>query len=87
MASLFSMQNAMKGPKGPMGGSEPGDTGDSEDYSGDLQDPNENSENSDIGAGPFDAYADTVLDAKASPEDRKAALREAILTLIEEQGK
>jgi|SRR4051812_25800908 hypothetical protein len=37
-------------------------------------------------AGPFDAYAETVLDAKAPTEDRISALREAILTLIEEKG-
>jgi hypothetical protein len=39
----------------------------------------------DVGLGPFDAYADTVLDAEAPIEDRCEALRQAILTLIEER--
>lgn len=58
-----------------------------EDYSDDAAPAgDEEGEPEDLQAGPFDAYAETVLDAKAPTEDRISALREAILTLIEEQG-
>lgn len=59
-------------------------TEDDEDYSDDAM-PAEDEEPMGEMGGPFDAYADTVLDAAASPEDRKEALRQAILTLIEER--
>lgn len=36
--------------------------------------------------GPFDTYADTVFNPEATPEERSSALREAILTVIEERG-
>lgn len=75
MAGLFSMQSPPA-----LGGDEDESL---DDYSGDLDEPSDEPTDVDV-AGPFDAYADTVLDAKASPEDRKAALREAIMTLIEE---
>lgn len=78
MAGLFSMQ-------APAPTSDAGEDDMSlDDFSDDALEPAEDSEDADLGAGPFDAYADTVLDAEASPEDRKAALREAIMTLIEE---
>lgn len=36
--------------------------------------------------GPFDSYAATIFDAKADTAAKVEALREAILTLIEEMG-
>ena len=63
------------------------DAGDDDDYSGDSLPADEESEPADTEpGGPFDAYAETVLDAKAPMGDRVSALREAILTLLEEQG-
>lgn len=59
---------------------------DTEDYSDDSAPADDESAEPDAMAGPFDAYAETVLDAKAPTEDRISALREAILTLIEEKG-
>jgi hypothetical protein len=81
MAGLFSMQAPS-----PSAAEPAGDELESlDDYSGDLDEPGEGDGADEVDmAGPFDAYAETVLDAKASPEDRKAALREAIMTLIEE---
>jgi hypothetical protein len=35
-------------------------------------------------AGPFEAYADTVLNVEAPIEERTEALRQAIQTIIEE---
>jgi hypothetical protein len=60
------------------------DMDDGDDFAEDLAPPGDE-EMPELGAGPFDAYAETVLDAEADPEDRKSALREAILTLIEEK--
>ena len=37
-------------------------------------------------AGPFESYADTVFNVEATPDERASALREAILTVIEERG-
>lgn len=56
---------------------------DDDDFAGagDVEDEPE----PEVGLGPFDAYADTVLDAEAPVEDRREALRQAILTLIEER--
>jgi hypothetical protein len=39
----------------------------------------------DVEGGAFEAYADTVFNPEASLEERSSALREAILTLVEEQ--
>ncbi len=39
-----------------------------------------------LGAGPFDAYAETVFDTEADPAARADALRQAILTILEERG-
>lgn len=78
MAGLF----AKMGP--PTGMTEPGD--DTDDYSDDALPEDADADMPDLDAGPFDAYADTVLDNDASPEDRKAALREAIMSLIEEHS-
>lgn len=39
-----------------------------------------------LGAGPFEAYCETVLNADAPYEERCEALRQAILTIIEERG-
>lgn len=79
---------AIGGPSKPGKGmpTEPGYDGDDEDDSGDMAPPGDDDASDDPGGGPFDAYADTVLDDKADPEDRKDALRQAIMTLIEEQG-
>lgn len=65
------------------------DTSAGEDFASDLMPADDEMETDpmELGGGPFDAYADTVLDAEADPADRKDALRQAILTLIEEQGK
>lgn len=57
-----------------------------EDYSDDAAPAGDEEEPEDTMAGPFDAYAETVLDAKAPMEDRVSAFREAVLTLIEEQN-
>lgn len=78
MAGLF----AKMGP--PAGMTEPGE--DDDDYSDDALPEDAGDADVELDAGPFDAYADTVLDAEASPEDRKEALRQAIMTLIEENG-
>lgn len=41
----------------------------------------------DIGGGPFDDYAATALDPEADPASRADALRQAILTVLEERGR
>jgi hypothetical protein len=58
---------------------------DEDDFSDDAL-PSLDEVEDDPGAGPFDAYAETVLDADAPIEERKDALRECILTLLEERG-
>lgn len=39
-----------------------------------------------LGAGPFEAYAETIFSPDASTEEKTEALRQAFLTLLEEQG-
>jgi len=58
---------------------------DLEDYSSDLEE-DAPSMDLDVGAGPFEAYCETVLDDKAPYEERCEALRQAILTVVEERG-
>jgi hypothetical protein len=62
------------------------DDDDLDDYAEDLEmsDPEDEAQ---IGAGPFDAYAETVFDVDADPAARTDALREAILTVLEERGR
>lgn len=66
----------------------PEESGEDDDmYAEDMMSPDEEgSTDEEMPSGPFDSYADTVLDAEASPEERKEALRQAIMTLIEERG-
>lgn len=62
-----------------------GSDDDSEDYSSDLE-PTDPSDDKSDGSGPFDAYAETVFDTEADPAARSDALRQAILTVLEESG-
>jgi hypothetical protein len=56
-----------------------------DDFSGDLEDPAPADD--DPSGGPFDAYAETVFDDSADPAARTDALRQAILTALEESGR
>lgn len=58
-----------------------------EDYADDLGEPESDEELEPLAAGPFDAYAETIFDAEADPAARSDALRQAILTVLEENGK
>jgi hypothetical protein len=60
---------------------------DLEDFSGDLELGEPSSDDSGDGGGPFDAYAETVFDVEADPASRSDALRQAILTVLEESGR
>jgi hypothetical protein len=62
------------------------DDDDLSDYAGDLEmgDP---AEDTDDASGPFDAYAETAFDTEADPAARSDALRQAILTVLEESGR
>jgi len=63
----------------------------------DEYDPDEYADDAELGAGedddmgpmagPFESYADTIFNPEATPEEKSSALREAILTVIEEQGR
>ncbi len=57
-----------------------------DDFSDDLAMPAAEEEDEGIGAGPFDAYAETAFDTEADPAARSDALRQAILTVLEESG-
>jgi hypothetical protein len=60
---------------------------DSEDDSGDSAPVGDEPDSPDEpGAGPFDAYAETIFDPKSDTPTKTDALRQAILTLIEERG-
>jgi hypothetical protein len=59
---------------------------DEDDFSDDAMPIAEDEEEPALGAGPFEAYAETVFDAEAPPEARSDALRQAILTILEERG-
>lgn len=58
-----------------------------EDFSGDLEDLDMVDDGEATSAGPFDAYAETVFDLEADPAARSDALRQAILTALEESGR
>jgi hypothetical protein len=60
---------------------------DPEEYAGDLDDIEEPDESEPLAAGPFDSYAKTVFDENADPAERADALRQAIMTMIEESGR
>lgn len=56
-----------------------------DDFSDDLAMPAAEEEDEGVG-GPFDAYAETAFDTEADPAARSDALRQAILTVLEESG-
>lgn len=60
---------------------------DADDFADDAL-PAEDDEDAapELGAGPFEAYCETVLNADAPYEERCEALRQAILTVLEERG-
>jgi hypothetical protein len=72
-----------------MGGPRPAEEDDDlDDYADDLELADDDSaEPEALGAGPFDAYAETVFDVEADPASRTDALRQAILTVLEERGR
>jgi hypothetical protein len=59
-----------------------------DDFASDLEasPPPEDMGDPGMGAGPFDDYAATVFDDAADPAARSDALRQAILTILEERG-
>lgn len=60
---------------------------DEEDDSGDSAPVGDEPDSTDEpGAGPFDTYAETIFDPKSDTPTKTDALRQAILTLIEERG-
>jgi hypothetical protein len=59
---------------------------DDDDFSDDALPAEDEEEMPELGAGPFEAYAETVFDPAASVEEKTEALRQALLTLIEERG-
>lgn len=65
----------------------PPEAEDEDDFSDDAL-PAEDDEElmPELGAGPFEAYCETVLNADAPYEERCEALRQAILTVLEERG-
>lgn len=97
MAAKGGLFALMAGPPPRAGGGKPpsmpsaaaSDAGaDEEDDSGDSMPVGDESDTSDSppGAGPFDAYAETIFDPKSDTPTKTDALRQAILTLIEERG-
>ena len=63
------------------------DDSDLSDYAGDLEMGDSATDDEDSAGGPFDAYAETVFDTEADPAARTDALRQAILTALEESGR
>jgi hypothetical protein len=55
-----------------------------DDFSDDLAEPEPELE-VELGAGPLDAYMETVFDEGAPMPDRIDAFRQAILTVVEER--
>jgi hypothetical protein len=96
MAAKGGLFALMGGPPPPMrgggGGASMGASSDpaadDEDDSGDSMPASEDTDPTDTpaGSGPFDAYAETVFDPKSDTPTKTDALRQAILTLIEERG-
>lgn len=76
---------AVMGPpsKGGMGGMMGEDD---DDYSDDSAPAEEEDPGEVEMGGPFDAYAETIFDPKADVAAKTDALRQAIMTLIEEKG-
>lgn len=72
---------------GGSGSAAPEDDDDFDDYAEDLELDEPEGEDVAIGAGPFDAYAETVFDVDADPATRTDALRQAIETVLEERGR
>jgi hypothetical protein len=66
----------------------PPEAEDEDDYSDDAMPALDDEEESEpaLGSGPFEAYCETVFDEKADYQSRCDALREAIMTLLEERG-
>lgn len=71
---------AVMGPPA-MGGGE-----DDDDYSDDAAPAEEEDMGETELGGPFDAYAETIFDPKADVASKTDALRQAIMTLLEERG-
>jgi hypothetical protein len=63
-----------------------GDDEEADDYSDDAAPAEGAPEPDELGAGPFDAYAETVFDEKADVPTKSDALRQAILCILEERG-
>lgn len=74
MPSLFAVKSAPS--------SSPEDD-DADDYADDAAPLDELMEEAELGAGPFDAYAETVFSDADTPT-KADALRQAVMTLIEE---
>lgn len=65
----------------------PSEPEDEDDFSDDALPAEDDDEAMpELGAGPFEAYCETVLNADAPYQERCDALRQAILTIIEERG-
>ncbi len=58
---------------------------DADDYSDDASPVDEALSEPELGAGPFDAYAETIF-SDADTVTKADALRQAILTILEERG-
>lgn len=60
---------------------------DEDDFSDDAMPAEEDDMGADVElGGPFDAYAETIFDPKADTASKTEALRQAIMTLLEERG-
>jgi hypothetical protein len=64
----------------------PPEAEDDDDFADDALPAEDDEAMPELGAGPFDAYAETVFDIEADPAARADALRQAILTILEERG-
>lgn len=59
---------------------------DAEDYSDDALPIDDEAAEPEIGAGPFEAYCETIFSETSSYEEKCDALRQAMLTVLEERG-
>lgn len=64
----------------------PPEAEDDDDFSDDALPAEDDEAMPELGAGPFEAYCETALNADAPYEERCEALRQAILTVLEERG-
>jgi hypothetical protein len=64
----------------------PSEPEDEDDFADDALPAEDEEDMPELGAGPFEAYCETVLNADAPYEERTEALRQAILTILEERG-